>query len=106
MTTFPASAACGRSPRAWSGTVTTTTSPARAASSAVAACVRPELVDEVGERLRATTVAQHDVVAGVDRQSRDGAADVAASDEAPGGHAGANAVGCRSHSPAPGVRPD
>src|SRR6478609_5292953 len=37
MTTFPASAACGRSPRAWSGTVTTTTSPARAASSAVAA---------------------------------------------------------------------
>src|SRR6187402_1816030 len=32
MTTLPASAACGRSPRALSGTVTTTTSPARAAS--------------------------------------------------------------------------
>ena len=61
-----------------------------------------ELGDEVGQRLRPATVAQHHVVAGVDRQSRDGAADVSAADEAPGGHAGANAVVSRRHSP--GVR--
>ena len=60
--------------------------------------VRTELVDEVRERLRSSAVAQHDVVAGPDRQPRDGAADVAAADEAPGGHAGANAVGGRRHS--------
>ena len=49
--------------------------------------VRPQLGDEVREGLGTPAVAEHDVVSGRDREPGDGAADVAAADETPGGHA-------------------
>ena len=55
--------------------------------------VRPELLDEVGECVRPAAVAQDDVVAGADRQARDGAAEMSAADQAPGRHAGGNTGG-------------
>ena len=52
--------------------------------------VRAELGDDVGQRLGSPAVAEYDVVAGRHGQSRDGAADVSASDESPGCHGAVN----------------
>ena len=64
-------------------------SPAFAASAAVAArAFGPSSATSVGQRLRPARVADHDVVAVRDRQSRDLAADVSGADESDGLHDG------------------
>ena len=57
--------------------------------------MRAELFDQSAQSLGTATVAHHDVVARVQGQSGDGAADVAASDESDGGHGRRNGQACR-----------
>ena len=91
MTILPRRASAGTRPTFFSGMVRTTRSPAsggllggrRAGTGA-------EIVHQVLEGLGAATVAQDDVVPGVDGEPCDGAADVSASDESECGHGGLN----------------
>src|SRR5918993_3666733 len=61
MTGFPRSGSTGTGREALSGTVTPTMSPAAAASAAPAARRRTEPIHQLGEGLRARTVAEHHV---------------------------------------------
>ena len=67
--------------------------------------VRSELLHQFGEGLRAATVAEHHVVAGVHRQPRHGAADVSTADESDGCHVPCNPVRAGSIPPAGSAGP-
>src|ERR1035441_2285970 len=76
MTVFPASGATGKLGKALTGTVTTTMSPAAAASPLVAADARGP-----SSAARPARVAEHHLGPGLDGEPRDGTADLSASDE-------------------------